>query len=95
MFSSAWEGEGVISGLSLKMKKAGMQKTIFKINSDSQERNKEEEIGYLSDYENDACCTGGKEEEGEGEGCESEFCDSGGEIDKGKSGYALYWGGWK
>ena len=54
---------------------------IFKIDLDSQERNKEEEIGYLSDYENDACYTGGKEEEGEGEGCESEFCDSGGEID--------------
>ena len=50
---------------------------IFKSNSDSQE---EEEIGYLSDYEKDACCTGGKQEE-EGEGLESEFCDSGGEID--------------
>ncbi len=33
-FSSDCEGEGGISGLSLKMKKAGIQKTIFKINSE-------------------------------------------------------------
>ena len=34
VFSSAWEGEGRMSALSLKMKKAGKQNTIFKINSE-------------------------------------------------------------